>query len=69
MVLQLVVGAMTDACTYCGCSVSAHDPVFVTERVDGEERHAGQFCNYACLSQHIDDEGLMDGAACRVDLS
>lgn len=57
-------------CTYCGSDVDAHDPVYVEERVDndsdsgGDRQQTGQFCNYACLAQHIEDEGLTDGAAC-----
>ena len=27
--------------------------------------HVGAFCNYACLSAHIDEAGLADGDACR----
>jgi hypothetical protein len=56
-----------DACTYCGCDVAAHDPVFVAE-TDGDERVvAGQFCNYGCLAAHVEDEGLANGTACRLD--
>lgn len=59
---------MTD-CTYCGCDVEAHDPVFVYEErpADGERVPAGQFCNYACLSTHVEESGLADGAVCRLD--
>ncbi|MFB6173036.1 MAG: hypothetical protein ABEI39_00180 [Halobacteriales archaeon] len=53
------------ACTYCGCEVTAHDPVYVAE---GEERApAGQFCNYACLAAHIEEADLAAGAVCRLD--
>ncbi|WP_435197544.1 hypothetical protein [Natronomonas sp. EA1] len=52
---------MTD-CDYCGSEVEAHDPVFVQEGTDREER--GAFCNYACLASYIDDEGLTTGNAC-----
>lgn len=58
---------MTD-CTYCGCGVEAHDPVFVYEgSEDGERDPAGQFCNYACLTAHVEESGLADGAVCRLD--
>ncbi len=57
---------MTD-CTYCGQPVERHDPVFVAEREDSERVPAGQFCNYACLSAHIEDGGLTTGACCRID--
>lgn len=56
---------MSDACTYCGCDVTAHDPVYVSEGV--ERTAAGQFCNYACLRAHVDDAGLTEGAACHLD--
>ena len=55
------------ACTYCGSDVMAHDPVFVEEGTDGDRAAAGQFCNYACLLQHIQDEDLTLGAACHID--
>ncbi|NHN47282.1 hypothetical protein G9464_06680 [Halostella sp. JP-L12] len=60
---------MSDACTYCGSDVSDHDPVFVEEEVDGDREEAGRFCNYACLSAHIEEAGLTTGACCRIDLA
>lgn len=60
---------MTDACTYCGQDVTAHDPVFVAEPVDGERERTGQFCNYACLSAHIEEQDLTTGACCQFDPS
>jgi hypothetical protein len=58
---------MSDDCTYCGSDVYGHDPVFVEEGADGDREPAGQFCNYACLSAHIDEEDLIVGACCRVE--
>lgn len=55
-------------CTYCGSNIHGHDPVFVQEDTEFRRVDAGQFCNYACLSAYIDEEGLADGAACEVDL-
>ena len=63
-------------CTYCGCDVFDHDPVFVSEDVDAltadartaDARTADAYCNYACLAAHIDEAGLTTGATCRVDL-
>jgi hypothetical protein len=55
-------------CTYCGSDLAFYDPVFVEDETDGERAPAGQFCNYACLSAHIDEEGLTEGACCRVEL-
>lgn len=53
---------MTD-CEFCGSRVEDHDPVFVAEGLDREQ--AGAFCNYACLSAHIDAEALTDSTSCR----
>jgi hypothetical protein len=50
-------------CTYCGSNIHGHDPVFVQEDTEFRRVDIGQFCNYACLSAHIDEEGLADGAA------
>lgn len=59
---------MSDKCTYCGSDIHRHDPVYVYEDGRGENQvEAGQFCNYACLSAYIDEEGLMDGVSCEID--
>ncbi|MFB6156152.1 MAG: hypothetical protein ABEJ22_09670 [Haloferacaceae archaeon] len=55
---------MGDACTYCGCDVTGHDPVYVREGRARED--AGQFCNYGCLVAHVEREGLAEGSSCRV---
>ncbi|WP_197409721.1 hypothetical protein [Haloferax profundi] len=41
-----------------------HDPVFVEEVENGERVPAGVFCNYACLTSCVADEGLTTGACC-----
>ena len=41
---------------------TSHERPTDDERVD-----VGAFCNYACLSAHIDEAGLADGDACRWD--
>lgn len=55
---------MAGTCTYCGSDLAAYEPVYVEETSDGERVEAGQFCNYGCLSAHIDEACLADGAAC-----
>ncbi|MFD1644767.1 hypothetical protein [Haloarchaeobius litoreus] len=52
---------MTTPCEYCDSPVEHHDPVYVREG-EGEER---AFCNYACLTSYVDDEGLTTGNCCR----
>ncbi len=60
---------MSTDCAYCGQDVTEHDPVFVEEREGDARVPAGQFCNYACLVEYVEEEGLTTGACCRVDLS
>lgn len=55
---------MVTECTYCGSDVERHDPVFVIEGPDASATQSGQFCNYACLAAHIEDEELTYGASC-----
>ncbi|WP_227375302.1 hypothetical protein [Haladaptatus halobius] len=57
-----------NVCSYCGRDIDDHRPVFVDERLDGTRRRTGQFCNYACLSAHIEDEELTTGACCRLEM-
>lgn len=59
---------MATACTYCGCDIQAHDPVFVQEGAGTDRSEAGQFCNYACLARYIEDAGLEQGTSCRIDI-
>jgi hypothetical protein len=55
-------------CTYCGSRVEDHEGVFVQElTADDEREEAGAFCNYACLSAHVEERDLVSGAACRFD--
>ncbi|MFB6120245.1 MAG: hypothetical protein ABEJ68_03920 [Halobacteriaceae archaeon] len=58
-------------CTYCGSDLSDYDPVVaVTEAyADGTESLTGRFCNYACLTQHVEEEDLTAGACCQVDIA
>ena len=58
---------MTNDCDYCGCDVTAHDPVYTFADEAGTDR-SGQFCNYGCLAAHIEREGLARGTTCSVDL-
>ncbi len=49
-------------CVYCDSAVEAHDPVYVAEGAIDAEPMA--FCNYACLTSHVDQQGLTEGACC-----
>lgn len=52
------------SCTYCGSELDAYDPLVLDQRVGDDRTEQGRFCNYGCLSAHIEDEGLIYGAAC-----
>ena len=58
---------MTD-CTYCGCDVHAHDPVFVSEGTNDSSATSDAYCNYACLAAHIEEAELTTGATCEIEL-
>lgn len=49
-------------CTFCGRPVETHDPLYLSETPGGEP--TSQFCNYGCLSAHIDATDLATGSAC-----
>ncbi|QRV17212.1 hypothetical protein [Haloterrigena salifodinae] len=49
-------------CTYCGCDIERHEPVFVSE--ESVETPTSRFCNYGCLAAHIEEEGLTAGTTC-----
>jgi len=51
-------------CVCCGSDLSAYDPVYVEETVDGERVAVGGFCNDACLSAHVEASELVYGDAC-----
>lgn len=51
-------------CTYCGSDLDRYAPVFVEETRGDERVPAGRFCNYACLSAHVDEAELTHGDAC-----
>lgn len=57
---------MTTDCTYCGCDVERHDPVYVAEREGGERVETGRFCNYGCLAAHVEAEDLAVGTTCEL---
>lgn len=58
---------MSSVCTCCWSDIHHHDPVFVEELRNGERDHAGQFCNYACLTAHVDEQELAVDSYCKVD--
>lgn len=49
-------------CVYCGSVAEEQSPVFVAEGAVDAEPMA--FCNFACLTAYVDEEGLTDGASC-----
>lgn len=51
-------------CSYCNSDLSVYDPVYVQKLAKPDAVDVGTFCNYACLTAYIDDEGLTTGEAC-----
>lgn len=55
-------------CTYCDSGLAPYDTVAVErEFEDGRERE-GVFCNYGCLSAHLEETEAATGACCRIDV-
>lgn len=52
-----------ETCAYCGSRIFDHEPICVRD-CTADCRSATYFCNYACLSAFIDEEGLTAGNAC-----
>lgn len=52
-----------EQCAYCGSAIFDHDPLCVRDCTTdcGDPTY---FCNYACLSAFVDEEGLTTGDAC-----
>ncbi|WP_424014992.1 hypothetical protein ACOZ35_02990 [Halorubrum xinjiangense] len=52
-----------EPCAYCGSQIFDHDPICVRDCDDGCGSPT-YFCNYACLSAHVDENDLTAGNAC-----
>jgi hypothetical protein len=52
-----------ESCAYCGSLIFEHDPICVRDCTDGCGSPT-YFCNYACLSTHIEANELTAGDAC-----
>jgi hypothetical protein len=50
-------------CSYCESRIFEHDPICVRDCTDDCGSPA-YFCNYACLSEYIEENGLTIGDAC-----
>ena len=63
MTTQIQAPAVDQACAYCDSAIFDHDPLCVRDCADdcGSPTY---FCNYACLSAHIDAENLTTGDCC-----
>ena len=51
------------ACAYCDSRIFDHDPICVRDCTAGCGLPS-YFCNYACLSAHVETENLTAGDAC-----
>jgi hypothetical protein len=63
MTTQIQTPGPDQACAYCDSAIFDHDPLCVRDCTDdcGSPTY---FCNYACLSAHIDSEDLTTGDCC-----
>lgn len=52
-----------ETCVYCGSYIFDHDPICVRDCTD-DCGSPSYFCNYACLTAHVDENGLTAGNAC-----
>jgi len=52
-----------EVCVYCESQIFDHEPICVRDCTD-DCGSAEYFCNHACISAHIDQEGLTTGDAC-----
>jgi len=52
-----------ETCAYCDSRIFDHDPICVRDCTDdcGSPTY---FCNYACLTTYVDENGLTTGDAC-----
>lgn len=50
-----------ESCAYCESLIFDHDPICVR---DCTADCGSPTCNYACLSAHVEKEGLTTGNAC-----
>lgn len=52
-----------EECVYCGSLIFDHDPICVRDCTDdcGSPTY---YCNFACLSAHIEEDDLTIGDAC-----
>ncbi|WP_330631099.1 hypothetical protein [Halocatena halophila] len=51
------------SCVFCGTRVIDHDPISVRSHPPATDEPAF-YCNYACLSARIEEQGLHLGDAC-----
>lgn len=52
-----------ERCAHCGCRIFAHDPICVRD-CTAECGDPAYFCNYGCLSAHIEAHDLAVGSTC-----
>jgi hypothetical protein len=63
MSVTIQTPAPDETCAYCDSAIFDHDPICVRDCTE-DCGSPSYFCNYACLSAHIDAENLEVGAAC-----
>jgi len=64
MVTRIQTPTADQECAFCGSAIFDHDPICLRD-CDEDCGSPTYFCNYACLSAHIDSEGLTTGDCCQ----
>lgn len=58
---------MVTECSYCEQNIFDHAPLFLAEFESGARVQDKQFCNYACLSAFIEEEGLTEDTSDNIE--
>lgn len=63
MSTTIVTPDADETCAYCDSLIFDHDPICVRD-CEADCGSSAYFCNYACLSEYIDENDLATDNAC-----